>query len=75
LPLPVFFKELVDFHLPSRSFSTPLELCSSFKDKVSSLRSTKHQFALHSIRVLNHHEPRNQSRFPFANDAGARADA
>ena len=42
--------------------------------KVCSRCSTKHRFALHSIRVLNQYEPRNHSRFPFAHVTSARAE-
>jgi hypothetical protein len=34
----------------------------------------KYQFALHSIRVLNHHEGANHSRFPFTIVRPARAE-
>jgi len=49
--------------------------------KAGSHRSIERQFALHcspvrlALRVLNHDERANPSRFPFTNAMGAGADA
>jgi hypothetical protein len=46
------------------------------KDKVSSLRSKKFQFAPRSLThyALNNDGPRNHSRFPFTQVMAARAE-